>query len=277
MGLTDSLKTELIAMGKDATFTEKLAAGKITWGDALKDTSINIDLIGDALLKSNNVSKDAKKALEAVTESTNKTSDAYRRVVNSIIDGSAGFGNLNDSIIDISTMTPKTTGVLSSVKQTFTGLAASLKPLLPLMATAATLFAAYEGFKFLDDKYTLTFKTAQDHLAESSSAYANTMSELGELNSKTEEYKSTLESIGSKYDISFSGTETIEEMITKIRSLDGNKLEITDEATINKLERENTLLDTQQKILTTTATTQQKKAAEDARKSINFSSEDILI
>lgn len=277
MGLTDSLTTELIAMGKDATFTEKLAAGKITWGDALKDTSVNIDLIGDALMKSNNVSKDAKKALEAVAESTNKTSAAYKRVVNSIIDGSAGFGNLSDSIIDISTMTPKTTGVLSSFKQTFTGLVASLKPLLPLMATAATLFAAYEGFKWLDDKYTLTFKTAQDHLTESSSAYANTVFELDELNSKTEEYKSTLESIGSKYDISFSGTDTIEEMIAKIRSLDGNKLEITDEATINKLERENALLDTQQKILTTTATTQQKKAAEDARKSINFSSEDIFL
>ena len=270
LDLTDSLTLQAVAKAKDADFTAKAISGTLTYGKALIDNIDDIDKIADALEKSGKIPKQQMQVLSTLE----KGSDKYNQYIKSIINGT---DEIADSIINLSSVGTKSMSWVDGISNTFTGLAASLKPLLPLMATAATLFAAYEGFKFLDDKYTLTFKTAQDHLAESSSAYANTMSELGELNSKTEEYKSTLESIGSKYDISFSGTETIEEMITKIRSLDGNKLEITDEATINKLERENTLLDTQQKILTTTATTQQKKAAEDARKSINFSSEDIFL
>ena len=60
MGLTKALTNELVALSNDADFTAKARAGKITWGQALKDTTIKTEDLGDALLSSNKVSKEAK-------------------------------------------------------------------------------------------------------------------------------------------------------------------------------------------------------------------------
>lgn len=56
MGLTTALTNELVALSNDADFTAKARAGKITWGQALKDTTIKTEDLGDALLSSNKVS-----------------------------------------------------------------------------------------------------------------------------------------------------------------------------------------------------------------------------
>ena len=66
LGLTDSLTAQAIALGSDANFAAKAAAGSITWGQALKDSSVGAVELGDALLRSNNVSKDAKKAKKEI-------------------------------------------------------------------------------------------------------------------------------------------------------------------------------------------------------------------
>ena len=58
MGLTDSLTTELIAMGKNAAFTQKAATGKLTFGKALKENIGSIEEIADVLSKSSVLPKD---------------------------------------------------------------------------------------------------------------------------------------------------------------------------------------------------------------------------
>lgn len=213
MGLTDSLTTELIAIGKDATLTQKAASGKLTWGKAISDNSIDIYELGTALRNTGKISKDDFEFIEQANDV-----EIYRNRLKGFIDDTEG---LSHSFIDLGTTIPASTGFFDGLKTTFKGVAATLKPMLPLLATVGAALAAYEGFKWLDDKFTLTFGTAQRHLEESSAAYAATASELKNLNSQTDEYKSTLESIGSNYDINFSGKETIDEMITKLRSVDG--------------------------------------------------------
>lgn len=269
MGLTDSLTTEMIALGKDATFTQKAATGKLTFGKALEKNAGSFEEIAEALLKSDLIESNIKESLK---DSINIGGDVLKHDITDLINTTDG---LSDSIIDLGATATHSTGFFDGLKTTFKGLYATLKPMLPLIATIGTAVAAYKGFKFLDDKFTLTFDTAQKHLEDSASAYSNTVSELENLNSQTDQYKSTLESIGNNYDIKFSGSETVDEMIDKIRSIDGKKINLTDESTISKLERENDLLETRKKLLATTADSQQRKAAEDARKSINFASEEI--
>ena len=163
-----------------------------------------------------------------------------------------------------------------SLSAGFKKLSASSKAFLGISAGIIAITVAMKAFEALDDKFTLTFETAQKHLEESTAAYSETKSELESLKSQTDEYKSTLESIGSKYDIEFTGSETVDEMIDKLQSIDGG-VDIADEASIKKLERQNELLKTQESILSARATTQQKQAAEDARTSIDFASEEIIV
>lgn len=264
--LTDSLTAQGVALAKDADFSAKAATGKLTFRKAIDENKDSILDIGKALEKSDLLDDAWKQSLQ---KAKSGGIDEYKEAVEKTL---SLHKELADSFIDLGTTIPASTGFFNGLKTTFTGVAATLKPMLPLLATVGVALAAYEGFKWLDDKFTLTFGTAQRHLEESSAAYAATASELKNLNSQTDEYKSTLESIGSNYDINFSGKETIDEMITKLRSVDGG-ISITDDATITKLEQENSLLETRKTLLESTASSQQKQAAEDARTSINYTSE----
>ncbi|MBC5745867.1 hypothetical protein FMM74_020515 [Lachnospiraceae bacterium MD308] len=269
LGLTDSLTIQATAMAKDADFSAKAATGTLTFGKALDKGIGSTDELVHALKESGKLTGNN---IDEVNKAAIMGGEAYRTTVSNIINET---DEIKNSTIKIGAAATQSTGFINSFKQSFKGLYATLKPMLPLIATIGTAVAAYKGFKFLDDKFTLTFDTAQKHLEDSASAYSNTVSELENLNSQTDQYKSTLESIGNNYDIKFSGAETVDEMIDKIRSIDGKKINLTDESTINKLERENDLLETRKNLLATTADSQQRKAAEDARKSINFASEEI--
>ena len=110
--------------------------------------------------------------------------------------------------------------------------------------------AAYKGFQFLDDKFTLTFATAQKHMEESASAYESNYSELQSINSELETTSSRIAELKSQ------GTLTIAE-----------------EAELAKLERQNSLLEAQQKLKQSATDAAQKQAASDAATSINFKSE----
>lgn len=271
LGLTDSLTIQAVAMAKDADFSAKAATGTLTFGKALDKGIGSTDELANALKESGKLTGEN---IDKISKAAIIGGDAYRTTVSSIISEN---DEIKNSTIKIGASASQSTGFINSFKQSFKGLYATLKPMLPLIATIGTAFAAYKGFKFLDDKFTLTFGAAQKHLEDSSSAYAATVSELENLNSQTDQYKSTLESIGNNYDIKFSGSETVDGMIEKLRLIDGKKINLTDESIISKLERENDLLETRKNLLTTTADSQQRKSAEDARKSINFASEEISL
>ena len=151
LDLTDSLTLQAVAKAKDADFTAKAISGTLTYGKALIDNIDDIDKIADALEKSGKIPKQQMQVLSTLE----KGSDKYNQYIKSIINGT---DEIADSIINLSSVGTKSMSWVDGISNTFTGLAASLKPLLPLLATGATLFAAYEGFKWLDDKYTLTFR-----------------------------------------------------------------------------------------------------------------------
>lgn len=145
-------------------------------------------------------------------------------------------------------------GSIGGVGTAFKGLFASIQPLLPLIGAVAAGFALFKGFQFLDDKFTLTFGTAQKHLEESSAAYNNTVSEIQSINSELETTRSRIEELQSK-----------------------DKLTLTEQAELANLERQNTLLENQLRIKQSLAESQGKEAAEDARETINFASEEVFV
>ena len=174
--------------------------------------------------------------------------DKKKIAIQSVVDN---IQNLGDKIVDLDSIGTTAGKSISSV---FKGMAASIAPLLPLIGAVAAGFALFEGFKFLDDKYTLTFGTAQKHLQESSSAYSSTVSELSSMNAELETSNARISELKNKGTLSF-----------------------TEEVELEKLERQNSLLETQIKIKERLAESQGKEVTEDARESINFKSEEVLM
>ena len=240
LGLTDELTTQAVALAKDADFTAKASSGKLTYGEAITNNLDDIDKIADALEKSGKIPEQQAKVLSTL----DKGSDEYNKYIKTIINSTDDIAN---SIINVGSNV-KTSS--TSISTYFKGIAASIKPMIPLLATAGALFAAYEGFKFLDDKYTLTFDTAQKHLDESSASYEANYTELQSINSEL---------------------ETTSARITELKGK--GKLTLTEEAELAKLERQNSLLETQQKLKQSATDASKKQAASDAATSINFKSE----
>ena len=58
LGLTDSLTAQSVIMAKDADFTAKVSTGKLSFSKALKDNTIDIEELGDAIKKSHKITKD---------------------------------------------------------------------------------------------------------------------------------------------------------------------------------------------------------------------------
>lgn len=138
----------------------------------------------------------------------------------------------------------------SGFKSGLSVLSSSTKTFLGIGTAITAISAAYEGFKLLDDKFTLTFATAQKHMEESASAYESNYSELQSINSELETTSSRIAELKNQ------GTLTIAE-----------------EAELAKLERQNSLLEAQQKLKQSATDASQKQAATDAATSINFKSE----
>ena len=241
LGLTDELTTQAVALAKDADFTAKASTGKLTYRDALKNNIGTTEELVDSLKKSGKLSVENIEELELAAQ---REGDAYKNVASRIITES---NDIADSIINVGANV-KTSS--TSISTYFKGIVASLKPMIPLLATAGALFVAYKGFQLLDDKYTLTFGTAQKHMEESASAYESNYSELQSINSELETTSSRISELKSK------GTLTI-----------------TEEAELSKLERQNQLLEAQQKLKQSSTDASQKQAASDAETSINYKSE----
>lgn len=197
VGLNESLSSQAIALAKDADFTAKATAGSITWGQALEDSSVNISEIGDALLRSNNVSDEAKNCLKTLGETVGKTSDNYKTAVNNIIDGSAGFGDISDTFIDLGTAAEQSTG---KVKNTFKGLGATIKSFATSTAGITTIIlGSMLAIGALVDQFDeLSYTELQDKFEQSSSSYESAKSEVESVKSELESVNSQIDAINAK-------------------------------------------------------------------------------
>lgn len=91
IGLTDSLKYEVLAMASDADMTDKLRSGKITWAKAIDTAGDSINDVGNALIKSGKLSKKQGERLEKVMSigDSKKTTQTLKDITNEV----DGLGN----------------------------------------------------------------------------------------------------------------------------------------------------------------------------------------
>ena len=241
MGLTDSLKDQLVAMSQDADLSAKVKVNHMTWGDALKDNSIKTNELVEALSKSDDVGNKAKSMLSGLGEVTKDNEKFAQDLINQIINGSDEFDGISDKMINFGEKAKESTSMLSATKDTLKGIFASIKGYIPLLAAAAAAFAAYKIWDYTQTKYT----RAQEKLDNSSSKYTETKSALESLNSELETTTSRIEELQKLQD---AGTITLSE-----------------EAELQKLQQANSELQRQVDLKKAIAEVQSKQVAEDAK------------
>ena len=249
MGLTKALTNELVALSNDADFTAKARAGKITWGQALKDTTIKTEDLGDALLSSNKVSKEAKDCLNNIGKTAGKSSENFKIAVDNIIQGNAGFENIADATVDVEEKVSKSAGMFESTGNILKGVFATIKGFIPILAVAGAAFAAYKIY----DALTVSYSEARDNLTNAASDYEQTTSELESLNSELETTKSR---------------------ISELKELQSTgKITFAEENELAKLEKENASLERQIKIKERLAQIEAKEQADAAKEALGYKSE----
>lgn len=135
-------------------------------------------------------------------------------------------------------------------------------------ASIATYYAMSKAIEYFSDKYNLSYDSAIRNTKEHVDELNTTKTELSDLQSQTENYKSTLLSLGEKYSIDLEGLDTVDEILNKIKSSDV-KLELVDQVEIGKIENANSALERQISIKEKLAESQQKDAASDAIDTLN--------
>lgn len=264
IGLTDSLATEAIALGKDATFTQKAATGKLTWKKAVENAGDDIEEIGRALLKNSKLDDKVAKNLKGVLDSGN--TEKYKQSINDAINSVDG---LSDEIIDLGSSASQSTAGWSNLRNTLYGFGAEAKkigtelmsfvaanPFLSI-ATAAMVLAP-----ILEDAFTIDYSEAHDALDASISKYKESTSELENLKSQAEEYKNTLSSIADKNNIDLSGIDSISDMVDKLNTAD---LSLVDQAEVDKIAIANSDLERQIKLKEKLVAIESKSAINDAK------------
>lgn len=211
LDLTDELTTQAVALAKDVDLSTKAATGKLTYRKAFQDFPDELDKIVDAMKKSHtNINF-------KVFDGLDKSSDAYKKILESIISGNK---DLADSFIDLGTATSKGS-MLSSTADYFKGLYASIKPLIPVVAALGVAFAAYKAVDYATHGYTRAVEDAQKAAEE----YANVQSELDSLNSTYDQQK---------------------DKIRELQALKANEsISMEQENELSRLEQQNSALETQ--------------------------------
>lgn len=125
-----------------------------------------------------------------------------------------------------------------------------------------------KAIEYFSDKYNLSYDSAIKNTKEHVDSLNTTKTELADLKSQTEDYKSTLLSLGEKYSIDLEGLDTVDDILNKIKSSDA-KLELVDQVEIGKIENANSALERQISIKEKLSQSQQKEAAYDARDTLN--------
>lgn len=241
IGLTDSLKDQLVAMSQDADLATKAKVSNMTWADALKDGSVKTNELVNALKESDDVSNKAKASLRALGEITDENDVATKHLIDQIINGSGEFDNISDKVINFGEKTKESTSMLSATKDTLKGLFASIKGYLPIIAAVAAAIAAYKIWDYTQTKYT----RAQEKLSKSSGEYEETKSELESLNNELETTTSRIEELQK---LQKEGTITL-----------------TEEAELEKLQQTNSELERQVELKKAVADVRKKQVAEDLK------------
>lgn len=186
LGLTDSLTAQAVALASDADFTAKAATGKLTFGKAFSDTSLDIEQFGKLVKNSGKLSEEQIKVL---TNAASRGTDAYKGAIKNILSENV---DLADSFIDLSTISTESTG---KVKNTFKGLGATLKSFATSTAGITTIIlGSMLAVGALVDQFDeLSYTELQDKFEQSSSSYESAKSEV-------ESVKSELESVNSQID-----------------------------------------------------------------------------
>ncbi len=195
LGLTDSLTTELISIGRDATLSQKAATGKLTWGKALDDNNIKIEELGKALIDSGAITNEKKSELDSALKLGGE--DLYREKLTNIINDTK---DLYDTFIDLGDTTDEAGASLGTY---FKGMAATIKPLLPYITAVTAAIAAFEVWDYSQHDYSRAFADAEN----SAAGYAQTQSSLTNLNSELDITKSRileLQSLQSTGNITFA-------------------------------------------------------------------------
>ena len=139
--------------------------------------------------------------------------------------------------------------------------------------TAATAAFAlmYAGIQKLSDKYNLSYDSAIKNTKESVSSLEGTKQEIDSLNSKADQYKEKLSSIGKNYEIDLSGKKSISEMVSTLQDLQKTgkiNLSLVDQTEIEKIQTANSELKRTKKLKENLLESEQIEAAENAKDSL---------
>ena len=261
IGLTDSLKNEILTMAQDADITDRLKTGKLTWAKAITDSGDDIDKVADALKQSGKISEDWIERLNNVDKTNLKQT---------VLDAVNATDGLADSIANVGKVADDT-GLLSKAGTMGKGILAGFKEFAStgvgkLTIAATAISAAITAFKFLDDKFDITFDTAFKHTSEGVSNVQNLKSEIDSLNSQTEQYKQTLSDIASSNNIDISGLDSVDDIVNKINSVGG--ISLVDQTEVDKISTANASLERTLELKNLALTSEQKEAADKAKKTL---------
>jgi hypothetical protein len=230
LGLTDSLTEQAVALGKDATSTEKIIGKTMTFGEALKDGSVGVDTLAKGLKNSSLVDDETRKALDYVKDKFGETSDEYKQTVENIITGNGKLDSLSDTIIDLGEDTAITGTIFSGLGKTLKGVFAEIKAGATALATNPMTYLVAGITAAVGTAYYMSkaFTRASESASESASEY--------------EEAKSSLESLNSEY-------ETTQEKIEELEALqtDGT-ITLAQEVELQNLQNQSAELETQIKL-----------------------------
>ena len=152
------------------------------------------------------------------------------------------------------------------------GISSFLSTTAGQITAAVGVFALmYAGIQKLSDKYNLSYDSAIKNTKESISSLESTQQEIDSLNSKADQYKEKLVSIGKNYKVDLSGKNSVSEMITTLQELQkvGNiDLSLVDQTEIEKIQMANSELERTKKLKENLLEAEQIEAAENAKDSL---------
>lgn len=130
-----------------------------------------------------------------------------------------------------------------------------------------TIAAIVAGIKLMDEELNLSYETSIKHTEDAISKFKNTKSEIDDVNSKIENYKTTLKNIGDSYNVDLSGVESIDEMIQKINAT--GQVSLIDQSELSKISLANSSLERTLKLKQQAYTLEQKAAADLAKETLS--------
>lgn len=129
-----------------------------------------------------------------------------------------------------------------------------------------------KSIQALSDAYNLSYNSAIKNTKASLDSYNSTKTEIEKLNTQADTAKDALTSLADTYSIKLDGTESINELIDKLKSSD---LSLTDKTQVSKIESETSALERQLAIKQRLLEYQQKEAASNAIDTLKLGEESV--